>query len=207
MLSPLLSKMSDDPGKLFVLVLPYVLAVTAVFVLLHLIASVVLKPASPRYTARWRWWEKLVYLGTVGSVGLLAVTAFYSVLAFGHMLGWMLFAHLIGAGTFVVVLLLVALMWSHASRFGQNDDDPAATDDVSEAESLPRFGWVAKVSFWVMLTSGVATAASMLVSMLPLLGTADMQGMINLHRYAGLVLVVAMVFHIYGVWLGRMGLR
>jgi hypothetical protein len=210
MIQRLIANMTDDPAGTYATILPYVLGVAMGVILLHFVASLVLRPTAPRRTAKWNLWEKLIYTVTLLALGVLAVTSFYSVLAMGHMLGWMLYVHLLGAGAFVVLLLLVALTWAHASRF--SGPKSAASDTGTAGASIgtsavPRFGWLAKVSFWVMLAAGVATAGTMLVSMLPLLDTVAMQNMIALHRYAGLVLVVAVIFHLYGVWLGKLGLR
>ena len=207
MIQRLIANMTDDPAGAYAALLPYVLGVALAVILLHLVASLVLRPNPPRWTARWNLWEKLIYLVTLLAVGVLAVTSFYAVLTVGHMLGWMLYVHLLGAGPFVVLLLLIALTWAHACRFGPRKLEVNANDIAANASEALRFGWLAKISFWIMLAAGVATAGTMLVSMLPLLDTVAMQNMITLHRYAGLVLVVAVIFHFYGVWLGKLGLR
>ena len=47
----------------------------------------------------------------------------------------------------------------------------------------------------------------MLLSMLPLFDTEGLHGLLDIHRYSGLLLVVATMFHLYGVLLRRAGLR
>ncbi len=44
----------------------------------------------------------------------------------------------------------------------------------------------------------------MLLSMLPVLGTQQMNQMITIHRYAGLVLVIATIVHLYTVVLSKL---
>ena len=59
-----------------------------------------------------------MYGVSVLSIGVLGATAFYSVLRFGVMEGWFLFAHMMGSGTLVPMLLLLAVTWVEANRFG-----------------------------------------------------------------------------------------
>ena len=61
--------------------------------------------------------------------------------------------------------------------------------------------------FWLILVGGLAVSATMLFSMLPLFGTDDLHCLLDIHRYSGLVVVVAMIFHFYSVVLQRIGLR
>jgi len=211
-LANLITDIGDSPAAVYPNVIVAALIATAGFILLHLLLSFSRGPRTHR--PRWSLLTKLIYLGAIGSVVVLAGTSFYSVLAHGAMHGWFLFLHLFGAGAFVVFLLLIAVMWAVPSKLFSAPPAPAdepldrqVTIDTIDVHppSASRFHWIAKVAFWLMLISGVVTAGTMLVSMLPLLGTADMNQMITLHRYAGLVLVVATVVHLYTVLLSRAG--
>jgi hypothetical protein len=200
-LAKLLTDLGDSPAAMYPKVIIAALIATVAVLLLHLLISLARghRPARPR----WHILAKLIYLGAIISVLILGVTSFYSVLAHGAMHGWFLFAHTIGAGAFVVFLLLIAVMWAMPSRFCAGSCAKAANDETV-APAAARFHGLTKLAFWLMLVSGVATAGTMLISMLPLLGTPAMTQMITVHRYAGLVLVVATIVHLYTVALARL---
>jgi hypothetical protein len=150
---------------------------------------------------RWNWWERLVYLGTVVSVAVLGTTAFVAMIRFGVLDGWFLFVHMFGAGALVAVLPLLAVTWSEANQFCV---EPVADGAVAGA---PQFFWLPKVMFWALLVGGFFVSATMLLSMLPLFGSDGLHNLLDVHRYSGLLAVVAMVLHLYGVSLQRVGLR
>ncbi len=133
-------------------------------VVLHLLLALLGgRAAKPR--KRFNIWEKLVYLGALVSVAVLGVTSFYTVLRFGGMHGWWLFAHMFGAGALTGVLPLLALTWCGANRFGR------LTEQQREEAVWPRFFWIPRVMFWLFLLAGFIVLITMLVSMLPLFGT------------------------------------
>ena len=218
-LANILDDIGNNPAAQYPRIVTYALIATAGLLALHLIVSLSRGKGAPRP----RWWliGRLVYLGLVAAVAILGTTAFYSVLAHGAMHGWALLLHLVGAGAFVVTFALVAIAWApwnHCRpRSAQGACDltvagassatvsPAATDAKPQAAKPQKFAPLTKLSFWLMLVSGVATAGTMLISMLPLLGTDEMSQMIDVHRYAGLVLVIATVVHFYTIVLGKLG--
>lgn len=199
-MSTLIEDVAVHPGEAFGSVLPYALLGTVVLIAVHLILSFLGK-RTVAAKSRWNLWERLVYLATIGSIAVLGATAFFAVIRFGALEGWLLFAHMFGAGAFVVVLPVLAITWCEANRFGRRC--------VSEGEEAPapRFFWVPKVMFWLILTSGLAVAGTMLLSMLPLFGTDGQHCLLDIHRYSGLVVVVAIIVHFYTVMLQRFGLR
>ncbi len=211
-MTPTLANLIDDlgntPAAMYPKVIVAALIATAVLLLIHLLISLAKghRPARPR----WRLITKLIYIGAVTSVVILGATSFISVLRHGAMHGWFLFAHLFGAGAFVVFLMLIAVMWAVPSKLC-GDTCPAMKHDPATAVTVdddgpqaPRFHCITKLAFWLILLSGVVTAGTMLLSMLPLLGTQEMNQMITVHRYAGLVLVVATIVHLYTVALAKM---
>jgi len=199
-MSTLIENVAAHPGEAFREILPYALLGAVVLVALHFVLSLFGRPAVVA-KARWNLWEILVYLATVGSVALLGVTAFFAVMRFGALEGWILFAHMFGAGAFVVVLPILAITWCEANRFGSG----RVRD--GEETTAPRFFWVPKVMFWIVLTSGLAVTMTMLLSMLPLFGTDGQHCLLDIHRYSGLVVVVAIIVHFYTVMLQRFGVR
>lgn len=199
-MSTLIQDVAVHPGEAFGDVLPYALLGTVVLIAVHLILSFLGKrPVAAK--SRWNLWEKLVYLATIGSIAVLGVTAFFAVIRFGALEGWVLFAHMFGAGAFVVVLPVLAITWCEANRFGFG----CASEE--EETPAPRFFWVPKVMFWLILMSGLAVTGTMLLSMLPLFGTDGQHCLLDIHRYSGLVVVVAIVVHFYTVMLQRFKLR
>ncbi len=190
------------PNQWFPTILWSALAATAVVIVLYLMLVLVARP--PRMLRkRWSWWEKLVYIATLITVAILGTTSFYSVLRYGGMHGWWLFAHMCGAGAFLAVLPLLALTWFRANRFGAHAEGPI--DPMSDY--APRFFWLPKFTFWLIVIGGFMVSASMLVSMLPLFGTDTLEELLAIHRYSGLLVVVATLLHFYSVLLERAGLR
>ena len=61
--------------------------------------------------------------------------------------------------------------------------------------------------FWLFLLAGLVLILTTMVSMLPLFGSEGLEVLLNLHRYAGLLAVVALVIHLYCVLLQRAQLR
>ena len=203
MFADLTSKLSDllkHPGEAFSSVLTVVLLATVGLVLLHLVLALMGGRAS-RPRRRLNLWERLVYLGALVSVAGLGLTSFYSVLAYGAMSGWWLFAHMFGAGAMTGVLPLLAITWAGPSRFGLGP----ATDE--EDTYAARFFWIPKLLFWLFLTSGLAVILTMLLSMLPIFGTDGLHVLLDIHRYAGLMAVVVLTLHFYCVLLQRARLR
>jgi hypothetical protein len=195
-----LANLMEHPGKVFPTVVAVTLAAVAVLIILHLILAL-LGGRAPRARQRFNWWEKLVYLGALVSVAGLGFTSFYTVLRFGGMHGWWLFAHMFGAGALTAILPLAALTWCGASRFGRSS--PHASDE----SDLPRFFWLPRVMFWLFLLAGLAVMLTMLISMLPIFGTDGLEILLDLHRYTGLLAVVALLIHCYCVVLQRAQLR
>jgi cytochrome b subunit of formate dehydrogenase len=132
----------------------------------------------------------------------LGVTSFVAMIRFGALGGWWLFIHMFGAGAFTVALPVLALTWCQANRFGCSAQ-PAC--DEGQAPTS-RFPCLAKAMFWVILAAGLVVTGTMLLSMLPLFGTQGLELLLDVHRYAGLAVVAAMILHLYAALLPRFGL-
>ena len=59
----------------------------------------------------------------------------------------------------------------------------------------------------LILVSGFIVTMTMLVSMLPIFGTDGLHTLLDLHRYSGLVVVIALALHFYGVAIQKVGLQ
>lgn len=207
-LANLLTDLGNSPAAMYPKAIIAALIATAALLLLHLLISLAKghRPARPR----WHLITKLIYIGAIVSVLILGATSFISVLSHGAMHGWFLFAHLFGAGAFVVFLMLIAIMWAVPSKLCGSacttmKHDPATAVTVDDdAPQAGRFHCLTKLAFWLILLSGTITAGTMLISMLPVLGTQALKQMMDVHRYAGLVLVVATIVHLYTVVLAKM---
>lgn len=187
---------------MFSRILLYALVGLLVVIVLHFLLSLIGRQAA-RARTKWTYWEILVYLGVLGSVAVLGTTAFYAVLKFGSMHGWILFAHMFGAGAFVAVLPVVALTWCEANRLTAGPEAGSLTDPGP----APRFFWFPKLMFWLLVTGGFVVTMTMLLSMLPLFGTEELEELLEIHRYSGLVVVVAVALHLYCVLLQRLRWR
>ena len=196
-LSLLIADVASHPGDGFRKVLPFVLGGAVVLVVLHLIIS----RSGRGGVTRWNWWEKLLYLATVASIAVLGVTSFGAMMRFGILDGWILFAHMFGAGALVAILPLLSLTWCEANRFG----GPPPSERVRDYK--PRFFWFSKAMFWTILAGGLVVTMTMLLSMLPLFGTDGLQALLAIHRYAGLVVVIAVIFHLYSVLRRQLGAK
>lgn len=195
-----LSDVFHHPGRAFPDLVVVVLIATGVLIVCHLLLALV-GGRAPKPRQRFGWWEKLLYLGALVSVTVLAVTSFYTVIRFHGMHGWWLFFHMFGAGALTGVLPLLAITWCGANRFGR------MTAEQAQQPVWPRFFWIPKFLFWVFLLAGFVVVMSMLVSMLPIFGSDGLNRLADLHRYAGLLAVVALLLHFYCVLLQRAQLR
>jgi len=194
--------MAGSASEVFQGVLPIALLAVPVVMVVYTLWLVLRRRAAVA-RAPWGWWGLLVYLGTLASVAVLGVTSFVAMIRFGTLGGWWLFIHMFGAGAFTVVLPLLALSWSQANRFACSV--PSA-DDQGQPPASP-FPCLAKVLFWLILAAGLVVTGTMLVSMLPLFGTHGLELLLDVHRYAGLAVVVAMLLHLYATLLPKFGLN
>ncbi len=195
-LSPVLA--SGNTGEIFRQILPFALGGIVVIMVLHLVVAVIFRGAAAE-RKRWNLWDILIYLGTIGCVAVLALTSFVEVLRHGELGGWPLFFHMCGAGAFTAVLPLLVLSWAHLNQFQIGP----VTGKIFPA----KFYWLPKLLFWVMVVSGIVVTMTMLVSMLPVFGSDGQRVLLDLHRYSGLVVVLALVLHLYAVAAQRIGLQ
>jgi hypothetical protein len=191
---------AGNAGRTFVGILPFALLGILVVIVVHLLLALRRRRAAVS-PAPWGWWEWLVYLGTLASVAVLGVTSLVAVIRFGILDSWWLFIHMFGAGAFTVVLPVLALTWCEANRC-----DCPARPAGDEGPPPTRFSCLAKAMFWVILAAGLVVTGTMLLSMLPLFGTHGLELLLDLHRYAGLAVVAAMILHLYATLLPRFGL-
>ena len=151
---------------------------------------------------RWSFVERFAYGGFIATVALLGLTSLTSVLCFGAMHGWWLVAHMFAAGAYLAFVVVMALLVSHRFPIVQPalpSSDPSPTSSTSAqrtgtALSEPRLLLTTKV-YWLMLALSVLVVGTILLTMLPFLGTRNSMQMIALHRYCGLGLFVTALIH------------
>lgn len=196
-MSEFVARLINHPDAAFHDVLVFGLIATPVVIVLHLVCVLIRRRPVDDGKAT-NLFQRLVYLVLIASVATLGATSFVAIFRFGTLAGWWLLIHMVAAGAFVAALPLFALSWCHANRFGSRRSE-------SSHEPIVRFPWIAKTAFWLILAGGLVVALTMLVSMLPLFGTDELHELLILHRYSGLLVVVAAAIHFYGLLIRRLG--
>lgn len=179
----------------FAATLPIVGALLLIILVVHLIVA--------RFTSRRRsggrkrgFITQLLHLAFIASVIVLAITAFGNILWFGHMSGYALLTHLAAAGAFIFLLIAIALFY--LPRPDENElEDPLADQRW----------WLGRWSSWGLVLASLLAAGIMLLGMLPILGTDGLLQAIDMHRYAGLAVVVMAILHLYALAITRLGWR
>lgn len=144
-------------------------------------------------SARLGWLATALYALFVALVALLGVSSLGSVVLLGHMSGYALLAHVAAAGAFTFLLVAIAyfyLPWA----------------DVLQDETTQRW-WLVRWSAWGLMLSCIAAAATMFLSMLPILDSEGLLQAAEVHRFAGLAVVATALVHLYSLSCTKMGLR
>jgi hypothetical protein len=142
------------------------------------------------------WFSRLTYAIFIASICVLSASSFVSILQFGHMSGLALLAHVSAAGVFVFVLVAIAILYL-----------PSDSHLADESIAWESRWWVARWTAWLLVVSSIVAAGTMFVSMLPLLDTEGLVTALELHRYAGLAVVIGAVLHLYALLITRLGFR
>ncbi len=125
------------------------------------------------------WVDLILLLGILVVVAVLTITAIPA-LAGHHLGGTMLLVHMMASGALVFALPVAGILWL-----------TRALGDA-ESSSLQRWG------FWLMITTGFATIATVFFCMLPYPSTDTMHQLIALHGWAGFAMVPAVVLLVVG---------
>jgi len=133
--------------------------------------------------------ERASYVLLALTLLALAVTGMAPNLLAGQKLsGWLLMCHVASGGAFMFFLLLTALLGAGAS-----------------AGPYAKFSAAQRCGFWATLTLGVATALTMMFSMVPIFGPHGLELLRDAHRYCGLALVAVGYWHVYQTLVVRRG--
>lgn len=132
--------------------------------------------------------SKVIYFAFATCIAILGITSFGTLLYESHLGGYALLIHVATAGAFV--FLLTAVAWLFLPN-GSTPEQRGYTRDER--------WWFARWTAFGLIISGVATAATMFTSMLPILDTQGLLEFAMLHRYAGLLTLVFAVLHGYSL--------
>lgn len=134
-----------------------------------------------------RLWDGLVYLALAVSFTTLAVSSFAPLARDGVVRGYWLIIHSTAGGVFAVALAVAALSWAHRCRLGR---PPAPRGAAGGADRLQG------IAFWLVLTLGLVSLLSMMLSMIKLFGTAGLEIMRLVHLYSAIALLAVAAVHL-----------
>lgn len=178
---------------------PQLLMGTGLTLLLGLLLATVVIYATQRERSRLRhrhWFSRLLYVVYLALIVVLSFTAFGSLVQFGHLSGYPLLAHVAASGGFVFLMVAIAFLYL-----------PSEGDTLDSHDLRVPSWWAQRWAVWGLVVSSLATAATMLISMLPWLDTQGLRDMAMLHRYAGLAVVVFAILHVFSLVCCRLGWR
>ncbi len=148
-----------------------------------------------QYSFVRRWLYILIYLAAILSMLVLAGTGLVFAVINRPLSGYMLMVHVTAAPVFMLALAAVAIISANMCRISKTD---------WQVNACSR-GW-SKILFWLVISCAPVVILSMILSMVPLFGTAGQVFLYELHRYSALVMTVSSILLFYFVRAGRPGL-
>ena len=146
-----------------------------------------------RYPAVERWGILCLSL----SFFFLAVSGFMYALFFTQSLtGYPLLFHVILGGIFAVCLPIVVVLQAQVYTFWSEGAEFATKFKGSSKRSGP-VTLVEKILFWLFVISGFLLILTALSSMLPAFSLRDQLGLVDIHRYSGLVALLSSIAFTY----------
>lgn len=146
--------------------------------------------------------ERLMHLMTLAGFVMLALTGFASAVCLGKPLaGWLRVWHIGAAMVFLVGLGCMALRWAEDSRFAEYDWDWAKKfggylgGDVHT--DAGRFNGGQKAFFWAICGLAILIILSGLGRAYPLFDEDIQRIIYEVHRYASLMALMAVIVHMY----------
>ena len=173
-------------GFLFRPIFKWFAFICAGLVAIALIQAALVNPAARRPDAATGTLERCAGLVSVlclvAGLVINTITGFGPVWLRGSVGGWALFVHMFGAPLFIVGLTGVAVLWASGRRFGL--PAPAITNNP---------GFIQKSLFWLAILLSFLTTLPMLAAMLPVVGYAGQETLIELHELSALGLLIVAV--------------
>lgn len=148
----------------------------------------------------------LIYLAVLFCFIVLAITGFYPTLILGkHITGYLVMVHATFAPVFAVCLAVLAVMWAQRWRFTAGDWPwfervvkwATLTNNPGENNFHKSSGLGRKISFWLIIFLALPLILSIVLSMLPFLGTHWQELLLSMHRYTALVFTMIAIMHTY----------
>jgi len=162
-----------------------------------------------RGVLRYNLWERFLHLVLLATFGVLAVTAYWASIGWGGpMAGYSLMIHTTFGAVFAVAVAAMLVTWAADHAFSKQDGRWLTKGGPwSTRDDLPagRFNAGDKFYFWMAGLLTLILLLSMLLSMVPVFGTAGQYLMYDLHRYAALVLMIMTIWHAYATTLIKPG--
>jgi hypothetical protein len=155
-------------------------------------------PQSMGWPSRIR---KLAFLlGLLCFIVLLA-TGFGPLLFGSRLQGWLLMIHATFAPVFIACAAVVALVGAGKYRFAKEDTGDISCFGLKKSENrgcwLTDTGMGTKAGFWFLLAMSLPLTLSMVLSMLPWLGTDGQAFCFEAHRWCALVFSLAAIAQLY----------
>ena len=148
----------------------------------------------------------LIYLAVLFCFIVLAITGFYPTLILGkHITGYLVMVHATFAPVFAVCIAVLAVMWAQRWRFTPGDwpcfervvQWATLSDNPGENTFRKSSGLGRKISFWLIIFLALPLILSIVLSMLPLLGTHWQELLLSVHGYTALVFTMVAILHTY----------
>jgi len=156
---------------------------------------------SPRVVPRFGMVAIVLHAVLLLSFLVLAGTGVISAAAGEPLRGWPLMMHLAAAACFPWALALAAISWAGACAFEGHDWQwiRSVGGYLGGPQDLPadRFNAGQKGFLWAVVALGLAVILSGLGRLAPVLGPCGQAVVLEVHRYAALLLTAAFVVHLY----------
>lgn len=165
--------------------------ITLIVMIVAIIGLVVARTRSHGANPLWPMGliAKLAFAAVMLGGLALAVTGLGTRALLGRALSeYTLMLHMCFSGAFAVGLAALALLWAGRLRW------------TTDGEQAPA-GCVLRLSFWVLVLTGLLAGLSMGVAMLPVFGTEAQEVLIVIHRYSALGVAAS------GVWLAGLVMK
>ena len=120
------------------------------------------------------WGQRVVHVAFFLGVLLLGISGFLGFVRPGRISGWIFFIHVVTAPVFCLGLAALAVCGAEWHRF-----DPGAPLAVTSSR---------RVAYWATLITGSVTLGSILLAMLPLMGSEGQRELYGIHFWSALAL-------------------
>ncbi len=151
--------------------------------------------------------KKLCYLVSAFCFVVLGITGFYYPIVRGeHITGYLMMLHATLAPVFAICMAILGVTWASRFRFDRKDcpwlrqllrrtTRLRIADVEGPSACAAETAW--KVTFWLVVALAVPLILSIVLSMLPLVGTHGQDVLLATHRWIAVAFAVAVLVHTY----------